>query len=147
MNRLLPAILVTLFSISGYAKSVEDSTVTNWAKIDQLLAAGKSDQVLILADSAYYSAKKNGNQVGMLRAEFYWLIVANDTTGMSTPAPILSAEQHIKEEHFPYNAIWQSITAQMYYNYFLAHRAEILDRPEVSRDIKIEDIDHWDADR
>src|SRR5690606_26772202 len=48
---------------------------------------------------------------------------------------------------FPEKAIWQSIAAQLYWNYYQQNRWKILDRTKVSNSVRLDDFEQWDASR
>ncbi len=119
---------------------------STWRALDSLLESKNISEALILTDSIRKLATTNRDPQLVVKAKLYLLKIMKDTA--ATDEDILAAaEGHIKEDRFPYNAIWQSIAASLYRDYYQRHRTMILERPVISREVLVTDIDHWDVNR
>lgn len=118
-----------------------------WQEIDSLLNRGLPQSAEKLALDVYNKAAAREQSVQMVKAQLYLLNAAGQRSEEPQKEAIEKAEAQIAKTSFPVNAIWQSITAQMYWNYYQANRWKILGRTQVSSAASITDFEQWDAER
>lgn len=115
-----------------------------WHKADSLMSRSLPQSAEKIVKTIYQDALKNGNQVQVLKAEIYFLKINTQTKENAEKENILAAEKEIKNAFFPNKAIWQSLTAALYWNYYTNNRWQILSRTTVSGQTS-DDFETWDA--
>ncbi|HRO42246.1 MAG TPA: alpha-2-macroglobulin family protein [Flavipsychrobacter sp.] len=118
-----------------------------WKRADSLLQNGFPESAAKIAQSIYDRASKKNEQVQMVKAQLYLMSADFQRNEEAFQDAIKKAEQNATTASFPNNAIWQSIAAQLYWNYYQQYRWKILDRTKVSANTGIEDFEQWDANR
>ena len=114
-----------------------------WRRADSLLDQGLPQSALPLIQSVNAKAKAGNQPVQLLKAQLYLLRAAQDGDGADT-ATIHKAEAEAATAPFPGNAIWHSITAQLYWNYYQQNRYRILGRTALAG-AAAKDVQEWDA--
>jgi uncharacterized protein YfaS (alpha-2-macroglobulin family) len=118
-----------------------------WKKADSLLQRGLPQSAAKIAQSIYDRATQKGEQVQMMKAQLYLMSADFQRNEEAFQDAIKKAEQNAASSAFPNNAIWQSIAAQLYWNYYQQNRWKILERTKTSVGTTIEDFEQWDAGR
>ena len=153
MNKLSLLLFIIGFSSSAFCQnnfgtqSTEQSFNWQWSQIESSLKNKKYTEAASIADSAYRNATASENYMMAAKAQLYTFRIIRDSSDEPNKDLLIFSESQIKNSKFPFNAIWQSITAKMYWNYYLENRAAILERPQIGREVVLEDLDEWDADR
>jgi len=117
-----------------------------WHKADSLMSRSLPQSAEKIVKTIYQEALKSGNQVQVLKAEIYFLKINTQTKENAEKENILTAEEEIKNASFPNKAIWQSLGAELYWNYYTNNRWDILSRTIVSGQTS-DDFEAWDANR
>jgi uncharacterized protein YfaS (alpha-2-macroglobulin family) len=141
---VLLSAIVLVFPTLAQNKKMKNPYEEQWRKADSLMnmdlpasAAGIARQ--ILADAK--SKKDNPNYI---KAQLFLMNTKEDTDENAGINFIKEAEAEIAKNQGAEKAIWQSITARMYWNYFEQNRWKFYDRTALSG-IQQEDIATWDA--
>ena len=121
--------------------------INDWKKADSLFDRGLPQSALKIAASVYQKAKAKNQQVQMLKAQIYLLKADLQTKEEGHVEAIRRSEAEISNTAFPLNAVWQSIAAQLYWNYYQQNRWKIIGRTSVSNSSTIGDFEQWDATR
>lgn len=130
-----------------FAQSKEDLYDKEWKKADSLFDRGLPKSAQKVAEDVYNKAKAKNQQVQVLKAQLYLLKIQQQTNEEASAENISKAEQEIRNTDFPLNAVWQSIAAQLYWNYYQQNRGKILDRTTVGGEATVADFEQWDANR
>lgn len=127
-------VFTTLFLIPFLvqAQTKEDLYQADWKKADSLFNNGLPKSALKIAEDVYKRAKAKDQQVQMIKAQLYIMKAGYQTSEDAATEAITRAEQEIKNTGFPAYALWQSIAAELYWNYYQQNRWKILDRTSVS---------------
>lgn len=136
---LLPFLAAGQNNNEPYAKE--------WRKADSLLDRGFPESAQKVLDGVYMQAKAKNQQLQMLKAQVYMMKSDFQQNENAANDAILRAEKEMANTTFPVNAVWQSITAQLYWNYYTANRWKILGRTRTSDNTAINDLEQWDAAR
>src|SRR5690606_7546861 len=116
-------------------------------EINNLLNKGLPQSAEERAADIYKRAAAKGQSVQMIKAQLYLLNAGSQRSEEPAKDAIEKAETQITKTSFPEKAIWQSITAQLYWNYYSSNRWKILDRTRVSDAAALTDFEQWDAER
>jgi uncharacterized protein YfaS (alpha-2-macroglobulin family) len=144
---LFLSFLVSLCANYLFAQGASELYSREWKQYDSLMAKGLPKSAKAIADKVYKQAKEKSQQPQMIKAQLYILQTNFQIEEEAGIESIKTAESEIKTTSFPSSAIWQSIAAQLYWNYYTTHRWEILNRTSVSAATEISDIKEWDASR
>lgn len=113
-------------------------------QVDSLLnEAGLPQSAQKILKKIYDQAKVNNQPVQQLKAQLYLLTAARSEEGADT-GNIALAVREAKESTFPYDHVWHSIAAQLYFNYYQQHRWQIMPRTALSAESK-QPLTEWDA--
>ncbi|MBX3238596.1 MAG: alpha-2-macroglobulin [Chitinophagaceae bacterium] len=116
-----------------------------WKKVEELIdKKGLPKSALTEVDKIYALAKKENNQGQLIKALIYQSQLSGPVTENETDA-ILKLETEIAAAKSPARQILQSITADLYWQYFQSHRWELYDRTNTTNFVK-EDITTWTID-
>ena len=125
------------------AQSNNEPYKRDWEKADSLLNRGFPESAKKILDGVYAQAKAKNQQVAMLKAQLYLMrgdFMKNEDAAKDA---ILKAEKETASTGFPVSAVWQSITAQLYWNYYINNRWKILGR--TATNTTGNDFEQWDA--
>ncbi len=136
-----------LFSLPMSAQDHNERYEREWKRADSLLQKGLPESAAKIVSAVYEKAKQKDQQVQMMKAEIYLIGADFQRNEEAFKDAISKASDHAAKEKFPNNAIWQSIEAQLYWNYYQQNRWQILDRTRVSNSTEIADFEQWDTDR
>lgn len=148
MNRYLPLLLMCL-PFAVYAQPTNRAGMKNnyeqqWHKADSLMSRSLPQSAEKIIKTIYQDALKNDNQVQVLKAEIYFLKINTQTKEDAEKENILAAEAEIKKAAFPNKSVWQSLCAELYWNYYTNDRWTILNRTTVAGRTS-DDFETWDA--
>lgn len=146
MRYLIP-FFILLFFQPTYAQNMNDHYNRDWKKADSLLENGFPESAIKVINSIYIKAKQQGATVQVIKAELFLLSANFERSEEAYETAISTTEGYIQQSSFPVKNIWQSIAAQLYWNYYQQNRWKILERTSVSNETTIADIDQWDAKR
>ncbi len=143
---LLSCMLIT---ISAMAQKGQEPSLANWKKADSLINRGLPESAEGLVNELYTSAKRDGDAVQTLKAQLFLMRIHNHNQEQSDSSNIALAEAQIRATGFPYQAVWRSIAAQLYWGYYQEHRYKILSRTiratGSEADASAGDFEQWDA--
>ncbi|HYD20471.1 MAG TPA: alpha-2-macroglobulin family protein [Flavipsychrobacter sp.] len=142
MRNILFLLCFALPFMAG-AQSNNEPYKRDWEKADSLLNRGFPESAKKILDGVYAQAKAKNQQVAMLKAQLFLMKGDFQKNEDAAKDAILKAEQETKSTGFPVSAVWQSITAQLYWNYYINNRWKILDR--TATNTTGNDFEQWDA--
>ena len=146
---VLPGIifLLVFISISSTVtaqQKMEDYS-TQWKKVDEFQKKGLTKSALAEVDNIYSNAKKNNNDPQIIKSLLFKITLQQNIEEDASVRSIDSLEHEIALAKEPAKSILQSITAQMYWNYFQQNRYRIYQRTNTVNFDKI-DIATWTSD-
>ncbi|MEO6188489.1 MAG: alpha-2-macroglobulin, partial [Ginsengibacter sp.] len=141
---ILTLACVLCFSMANAQKQTEDYTM-RWKKIDDLVKKGLTKSALLETDKIYTSAKKSRNDPQVIKSLLYKITLNQNIQEDASVKSIDTLEQEIASAKEPAKSLLESITAQMYWNYFQQNRYQLYKRTNtVNFDKK--NIATWTAD-
>lgn len=143
--RILSLLALLLFAVTAMAQSPEPYA-TSWKKADSLLDRGLPESARKIVDKVYADAQRTNQTVQMVKAQLYFLRIDGSNREDADSLNIARAEEQARKTSFPVNAVWQSIAAQLYWNYYQQHRYEILERTTIAEKVG-DDFEQWDASK
>src|SRR5665647_3409641 len=145
---LLPItiIILSFFSFSTLnAQRRMDDYFSQKKKVEEFQKKGLTKSALTEVEKIYSSAKKKNNDPQIIKALLYKITLNQNIEEDASLKSIDTLEIEIASSKEPAKSILQSITAQMYLNYFQQNRYKIYQRTNtVGFDKK--DIATWTAD-
>src|SRR5690606_30933714 len=142
--------ITTAILLSSYTSAqlkMKEPYNQEWKKADSLLQKGFPESAANIVNNIHAKAAAKGEEVQVLKAELFLLQTDFQTQEEAFNATIQQAEKKAAQAVFPHNAIWQSITAQLYWSYYERNRWKIMNRTRVGDDVTIRDFEQWDAAR
>ncbi|MGH2563244.1 MAG: hypothetical protein ACRDE5_01945, partial [Ginsengibacter sp.] len=128
-----------------HAQQKADDYATQWKKIDSFVDKGLTKSALTEVDKIYNSAKITTNDPQVIKALLYKITLQQNIEENASEKSIDTLEREIATSKEPAKSILESITAQMYWNYFQQNRYQLYNRTNtVNFDKK--DISTWTAD-
>ncbi len=124
----------------------QDPYAAEWRKADSLFDSGLPQSAEKVIRDVYRKAQATKQEVQMLKAQLYLLKATTAYQENADSVRIAFALQEAATAAFPYNAIWNSLTAQLYWDYYRQNRWQILQRSRVA-DNEEDDFSFWSADR
>jgi uncharacterized protein YfaS (alpha-2-macroglobulin family) len=122
------------------------SFTSEWKKADSLLEKGFPESATTIAKRILDKARSAKDEPNTIKAQLFLLSAKDNFDERASEATIDSLEQFIAESKGVARAVWQSIAAQKYWNYYQDHRWSILERSIVTQTTST-DISTWDARR
>ncbi|HET7118805.1 MAG TPA: alpha-2-macroglobulin family protein [Hanamia sp.] len=118
---------------------------SQWKKVDDFQKKGLTKSALTEVENIYSNAKKNGNDPQIIKSLLFKITLQQNIVEDASVKSIDSIQQEIASAKEPAKSILQSITAQLYWNYFQQNRYKLYQRTNtVNFDKK--DIATWTAD-
>lgn len=145
MKRLL-AFLLCLLPVLSNAQSPTDPYTRDWTRADSFLSQGLPQSARGIIESIATKAASKGQTLYILKAQLYLLRIDQQSVENADSVSIARAEERARTSAFPYNAVWQSIAAQLYWNYYLNNRWQIYSRTRTAEAVG-NDFENWDASR
>ena len=139
-------LLALLLIASNALSQTPDPYRSQWQKADSLLNRGLPESARKVVDNVYANAQRTRQPVQMLKAQLYLLRLDATNNDAADSLNIARAEEQEKKTAFPVNAVWQSIAAQLYWNYYQNNRYKILSRTRTATATGT-DFEQWDAAR
>jgi len=146
---ILPATILFLFFLFDFStlnaqKIMEDYT-SQWKKVEDFQKKGLTKSALGEVDIIYNLAKKTNNDPQIIKSLLFKITLQQNIQEDASAKSIDSLEQQIVTANEPAKSILQSITAQLYWNYFQENRYKLYQRTNtVNFDKK--DIATWTSD-
>ncbi|MGE5796620.1 MAG: hypothetical protein ACM34N_07540, partial [Ignavibacteria bacterium] len=120
-----------------------DDYNTAWHKVDSLQSKGLTRSALEVVEQIYNSAKKENNQPQIIKSFIHKLKFTNYTEEESHQKIITEVKNQIDSSSFPSNAIFRSILAQIYWQYYTYNRYRFQNRTETVN-FDNDDFQTWD---
>ncbi|PSK95079.1 alpha-2-macroglobulin family protein [Taibaiella chishuiensis] len=145
---MLKRILLTLLIAAGFAPAfaqknkMDNSYQRQWQEADSLLNGGLPQSAAKVARNILAGAEAQKDQPNIIKAQLF--LMSTDADEASDTANIHKAERYAAMATGPEKALWQSITAQLYWGYFQQHRWQLYQRTALAGNPP-EDIAAWDA--
>ncbi|HEY5369680.1 MAG TPA: alpha-2-macroglobulin family protein [Hanamia sp.] len=143
---IISFLLLNIISLStlNAQKKMNDYT-SQWENVDKFQQKGLTKSALAEVDNIYSNAKKNGNESQIIKALLFKITLQQNIVEDASVKSIDSMQQEIISAKEPVKSILQSITAQLYWNYFQQNRYRLYQRTNtVNFDKK--DIATWTSD-
>lgn len=119
----------------------------DWEKVDSLLQKGFPESAGKIVEGIYAQAKQKKQSLYMLKAQLFLLEIAYQQSEEGFEKIIHYADSMAVSAPFPENALWNSMAASLYWQYYQQNRWEILGRTQVSASENLESFAYWDARR
>lgn len=147
MIRITIILLVTLTTMAMTSKSQQqphDPYAKEWNAIDSLVRQGLPQSATALAKVVLESARQKQESAQAIKAQLFLLGADEYVQEDSEVANIHHVDSMAQASHGAEKAIWQSIQADLYWDYYLRHRWTIWNRTPLSGELPA-DIATWDA--
>ncbi|MBS1628563.1 MAG: hypothetical protein JST27_00755 [Bacteroidetes bacterium] len=145
---LLGSLLLSFHALSQMKPNPQHRS---WGEADSLIKRNLPVQAEQIVKGLYAVAKAEGDQVHMLQAQLFLMRIHHLNQEAADSINIAFAEAQIKTTDFPFQAVWRSIAAQLYLDYYQNNRYLILDRTnqaeEQEPDAANTDFEQWDANQ
>ncbi|PJJ54871.1 alpha-2-macroglobulin family protein [Hymenobacter chitinivorans] len=145
--------LLMLFS-SGSSRSLPPGSggpnSKKWQQVDQLLKKDQTASAAKLVEELYRAARQRQDTPEYLRALLYKLRLLEAKEENADVKSIALVEADVKTAQFPARPILHSLLAQLYAQYYDAHRYQLYNRTATApnaADASAADIQTWDAAR
>ncbi len=146
MRKILSSLVVILVIGITSLYAQQQPYAHEWRKADSLLNSGLPQSAEKIIRDVYRKAQTAKQDVQVIKAQLYLLKAMTAHQENADSVCIAFAIQEANMTAFPYNAIWNSIAAQLYWNYYQQNRWQILQRSQVA-DTEETDFSFWSADR
>jgi hypothetical protein len=140
----LTLILCFCFSILQAQKTKSDYDM-QWEKVENFQKKGLTKPALQEVENIYNDAKKNNNDAQIIKALLFKINLHQNIQEDASVKSIDSLENEIANAREPAKSILQSITAQLYWNYFQQNRYKLYQRTNTINFDK-KDIATWTSD-
>ncbi len=139
-------LLAFLFNLSIVtAQNKTDDYTTQWKKVDEFQKKGLTKSALGEVEKIYSNAKKTSNDPQIIKSLLFKINLRQNLEEDASVKSIDSLEKEIIIAKEPAKSILQSITAQMYWNYFQQNRYKFYQRTNTINFDK-KDIATWTID-
>lgn len=143
-----PLFLLTLFIMGSFfsqAQTKMNDYKSQWDQIEKFMEKGLPQSAAAEVDKIYVSAKKTNNEPQIIKALLFKISLDKNVKEDADEKAIQELEKEILNSKEPAKSILQSITAQMYWDYFQNNRYKIY---QLTNTVNFEkkDIATWTAD-
>ncbi|KAA9041544.1 alpha-2-macroglobulin [Ginsengibacter hankyongi] len=143
--RGLSLVVIVSFGFSAlYAQQPSGNYASQWKKIDDLVGKGLTKSALAEVNKIYSLSKKASNEPQVIKALLYKITLQQNIEEDATVKSIDTFELEIASSKEPARSILESITAEMYWNFFQQQRWKIYNRTK-TQGFKKDDILTWTA--
>ncbi len=149
LNRLVKACLLIVLLIPPPASHAQkdrppddEQYFKRWIQADAFLAEGLPRSALDVTEAIYRDAVAEKNQPQQMKALLYRIRITGQTEEDALEKSIAMMREEIKTASFPVSNICHSILAELYQDYYEAHRYEWLKR--TSLQAFTDDMRCWD---
>ena len=118
---------------------------SEWKKVDDLVSKGLTKSALAEVDKIYKTAKKNKYDPQVIKSLLFKITLQQNIEEDAPAKSIDTLEKEIATAKEPSKSILESITAQVYLNYFQQNRYKLYSRTNTV-DFNKKDIATWTAD-
>lgn len=155
IKNLIIAFIVLLSAISHQSANgqtnkpkkelinVNDNYKNQWDSVDARIKTGLPKSALEIVNEVYQKSKASGNASQFIKSILYKIKLRSDYEENAIVVSIREVEKEIKTAKFPSKPILHSILAELYWNYYLSKRDEIMERSQTIN-FKQNDIETWD---
>src|SRR5690606_37999925 len=144
MVLLLAGTLSLMAPSMAQQHSKDDPFHREWIKIDSLSFNGLPQSAAKIAREIKATAEQQGDKANAIKATLF-LIAKEALTEENEPTfTIQQADSMIRVSDGPEKALWQSITAELYWQYYQRNRWTILNRTPIIGEPPA-DMATWDA--
>jgi uncharacterized protein YfaS (alpha-2-macroglobulin family) len=138
--------LLSFFNFSAvYGQKLLPDYKNQWQQVDTLENKGLTKSALAAVNKIYVLAKNQKNDAQIIKALLYKINLQQNIEENASAKSIDTLEMEISEAKEPAKSILESITAQLYWNYFQQNRYRIYGRTNTVGFEK-KDISTWTAD-
>jgi uncharacterized protein YfaS (alpha-2-macroglobulin family) len=138
-------ILTSLTLVSSAQKNkMNNNYSSQWIKVDSLMNKGLPKSAATLVQEILKDATAKNDSPNAIKANLFLLMSNEENDENSGAEDIKKTEAFIAKTSGAEKAIWQSITAQLYWKFFEENRWKLYDRTTVA-ETKSDDIKTWDA--
>lgn len=125
-----------------------DDYASDWVEVQDLESKGLTQQILKKTQQIYEKATRESNSEQIIKSLLYTYRFKQNIEENSDVSIVNSMQQEINTcKDLAAKALWQSILAQTYWQHFNNNRWQLLNRTEVTSQIKQEDYTTWDANK
>lgn len=143
--RIIFSVLLLTLSITCFAQKSDTAYTAQWKKVDEFVNKGLTKSALEEVNKIYATAKKAGNDVQIIKSLLYQLNLNQNVQEEAGVKNIATIEKEMSLSKQPAKSILQSISAQMYWNFFQQNRWRLYNRTNTENFTKA-DIQTWTAD-
>ncbi|MEO9020799.1 MAG: MG2 domain-containing protein [Ginsengibacter sp.] len=122
-----------------------DDFISGWKKVGDFQKKGLTKSALAEVENIYSNAKKNTNNPQIIKSLLFKVTLQQNIVEDASVKSIDSLEQEIATAKEPAKSILQSITAQLYWNYFQQNRYQLYQRTNTINFDK-KDVATWTSD-
>src|SRR5690606_19819914 len=147
-TRLSVVFILILFFTNGAtlkAQKTMNDYNSQWQKVEEFQKKGLTRSALSEVENIYRAATKSNNDPQIIKALLFKINLQQNIQEDASEKIIDSFEIETAKAKDPARSILQSITAQLYYNYFEQNRYKIYGRTNTTLFDK-KDIATWTAD-
>ncbi|RTL59442.1 MAG: alpha-2-macroglobulin [Sphingobacteriales bacterium] len=138
-------ISLLFFSLNTMAQAKPDEYKTQWKKIDELVEKGLTKSAIAEVKKIYTLAKKDNNDAQLIKSLMFESMLSEQVDENASINSIKKIEAEVATAKQPTRSLLQSMTAQLYWNYFQNNRWQLYNRTNTDN-FKKEDIATWNAD-
>ncbi|HET9055784.1 MAG TPA: alpha-2-macroglobulin family protein [Chitinophagaceae bacterium] len=135
-------IQCTFFSNSAITQVRPRNYIAQWEKVEALMDKGLTKTAITEVKKIYTLAKKEGNEAQAIKSLMFQTILSGQVDENAGINSIKSLEAESAETRQPAKSLLQSMTAQLYWNYFQNNRWRLYSRTN-TENFKKEDIATW----
>lgn len=123
---------------------IPDDYKTLWKKVDSLSDIAMAKQALEKVEEIYAKAKKENNHPEWVKSLIYKVKLTDMREEEAVSKSILQLEEETKTTPSPVKQILHSMTAQLYWDFYIMHRSEFLNRSIVETEANPTNLLTWD---
>ncbi|MEO5649883.1 MAG: MG2 domain-containing protein [Ginsengibacter sp.] len=146
---LLPVTFFIIFSFLSCstlnAQKKTDNYTFQWKKVDDFQKKGLTKSALTEVENIYSLSKRNNNDPQIIKSLLFKITLQQNIQEGASAKSIDSLQREISIAKEPAKSILQSITAQLYWNYFQQNRYKFFSRTNTINFDK-KDIATWTTD-
>ncbi|WP_118972280.1 alpha-2-macroglobulin family protein [Taibaiella koreensis] len=138
---ILCCIPAALFAQS---RTMKQSYQKEWSKADSLMDKGLPESAVKVVDQILKDAGSRNDHPNVIKAQLFLMNAGLNRDENAEMDNIKKAEACLAAASGPEKAVWQSITASLYWRYFQRNRWRLYQRTALA-ETKSDDIATWDA--
>lgn len=144
---ILALLILFYFPMHSFSQDKEMKTpyAKEWQQVDSFIDKGLPKSAQAVAVKVLADAKKKEDVPNTMKAQIYIAKLKYENEDESRKNQIKELESYVAHSSGVELAIWQSLTADVYWNYYRSYRYQIYQRTKLQATTS-DDIDTWDAD-